>query len=118
MMRSGKRYLHAHPSWDDDGPTTCPECNESPKTFEYAILSCPAREPARNRHNQAVSDLGPDTPVGSSAACLGALSRFIRSTRTAFPLGMFSRRTSAATSTSSQSSNVVSFGYFMSSQES
>jgi len=116
-MRSGKGYLHAHPSWDNDSPTTCSRCNESLETFKHAILSCPTWAPARDHHLQAGSDMGPDAPVWSSATLLGALSRFIRSTRTAFTLGMFSRATSAATSASSCSSYVVSFGYFMSSQE-
>jgi len=117
QMRSGKSYLRAHPSWDSDAPTTCPRCQDAPKTFEHAILHCSAREPGRTRHLQAVLDIGPDAPVWSSAALLGALTRFIKSTATAFPPGMFSRPTSAASSISSRSFNVVSFGYFMSSQE-
>jgi len=117
-MRSRKSYLRAHPSWDDEGPTTCPRCSEAPESFEHAILHCSAREPARNRHLQGVSELGPDAPVWSSGALLGALTRFIRSTATAFPPGMFSRPNPSAGSVSSCSSNVVSFGYFMSSQES
>ena len=117
QMRSGKSYLRAHPSWDDDGPSTCPSCSEAPETFEHAILRCSAKEPARTRHLQGVTELGPDAPVWSSAALLGALARFIRSTATAFPPGMFSRPSSSAGSVSSRSSNVVSFGYFMSSQE-
>jgi len=117
QMRSGKSYLRAHPSWDSDAPTTCPSCLSAPKTFKHAILLCPAKEPSRTRHLQGVLDIGPDAPVWSSAALLGALSRFIKSTATAFPPGMFSRPTSAVSSLSSPSSNVVSFGYFMSSQE-
>jgi len=118
LMRSGKSYLRAHPSWDDDGPTTCPSCSEAPETFAHAILHCPAKEPARTRHLQGVTELGPDAPVWSSAALLGALAHFVRSTATAFPPGMFSRPSSSTCSVSSRSSNVVSFGYFMSSQES
>jgi len=118
QMRSGKSYLHAYPSRSDDAPTTCPSCDEAPETFEHAILQCPAKGPSRARHLQGVSDISPDAPVWSSASLLGALSRFISSTTTAFPPGMFSRTTSSAGSISSQSSNVVSFGYFMSSQES
>ena len=117
QMRSGKSYLRAHPSWDDDGPTTCPSCQHAPETFEHAILQCSAKEPARSRHLHGVLDIGPDAPVWSSAALLGALARFIKSTATAFPPGMFSRPASATSSVSSRSSNVVSFGYFMSSQE-
>jgi len=116
-MRSGKRYLRAHPAWDDDRPTTCPRCNEAPETIQHAVLFCPTREPARNRHLQGVSDLGPDAPIWSSASRLAGLARFMRSTLTAFPPGMLSCPTSAACSVSSRSSAVVSFDYFMSSQE-
>jgi len=118
QKRSGKSYLRGHPSWDSDAPTTCPSCQSAPETFEHAILLCPAKEPSRTRHLQGVLDIGPEAPVWSSAALLGALARFIKSTATAFPPGMFSRPTSAASSASFRSSNVVSFGYFMSSQES
>ena len=118
QMRSGKSYLRAHPFWDDNGPNTCPRCAEAPETFEHAILHCPTKEPARTLHVQGLTGLGPDAPVWHSAALLGALTRYIRSTATAFPPGMFSRPSSSAGSVSSRSSNVISFGYFMSSQES
>jgi len=118
QMRSGKSYLRAHPSWDNDAPTTCPSCQSTPETFEHAILHCSAKEPARTRHLQGVLDIGPDAPIWSSPALLGALARFIKSTATAFPPGMISRPSSSIGSISSHSSNVVSFGYFMSSQES
>jgi len=91
QMRSGKSYLRAHPSWDDDTPITCPRCQNAPATFEHAILHCSAREPARTRHLQGVLDIGPDAPVWSSLALLGALARFINATATAFSPGMFSR---------------------------
>jgi len=116
QMRSGKSYLRAHPSWDSEVPTTCPSCQNAPETFEHAILHCSAKEPARTRHLQGVLDGGPDAPVWSSATLLEALARFIKSTATAFPLGMFSCRSSSA-SVESSCSNVVSFGDFMSSQE-
>jgi len=77
QMRSGKRSLRAHPSWDSDAPTTCPRYLDAPETFEHAILHCWAREPSWTRHLQGVLDLGPDAPVWSSAALLGALARFI-----------------------------------------
>jgi len=64
-----------------------------------------------------VTNFSSDAPVWSSAALLGALTRFIRSTATAFPPPMFSRLSSSPASVSSRSSNVVSFGYFLSSQE-
>jgi len=107
QMRSGKSYLRGYLYWDNDAPTTCPQCGKSPKSFEYVMLPGLTREPARNRHSQAVSYLGPDAPVWCSAALLGALSRFIRSTKTSFPVGMFCRSTSAAASISSRLSNVV-----------
>ena len=91
QMRSGKSYLRAHLAWDDTAPTTCPSCKEALETFEHAILRCPAKRPARTRHLQGVTDIGPDAPVWSSAALLGAFTRFIRSMATAFPTGMFSR---------------------------
>jgi len=117
-MRSWKSYLRAHASWDSDVHTTCPRCQSAPELFEHAILHYSAKEPATTHHLQGVLDVGPDAPVWSSAALLGALARFIKSTATAFPPGMFSRPSSSASSVSSHSSNVVSFGYFMSSQES
>ena len=115
QMKSGKS---AHPSWDSDVPTTCPSCLSAPETFEHTILHCSAKERARTRHLQGVLDVGPDAPVWSSATLLAALARFIKSTATAFPPGMFSRPSSVVSSVASRSSNVVSFGYFMSSQES
>jgi len=118
QMRSGKSYLRALPSCNSDAPTTCPSCQSTPETFEHAILHCSAKEHARTRHLQGVLDIGPKPPIWSSAALLGALAGFIRSTARAFPPGMFSRPTSSVSSGSSRSSNVVSFGYFMSSQES
>jgi len=110
QMRSGKTYLRAHPSWNDGYTlTTYPRCDEAPETFEQAILHCPAKGPARTRHLQCVSNIGPDAPVWSSAPLLGALSHFISSTATAFPPGMFSRPSCSSSSVSSLSSNVVSF---------
>ena len=92
QMRSVKSYLRAHPAWDSDVPATCPTCQSARKSFEHAILHCSAKEPARTRHLQGVLDVGPDARVWSSAARLGALARFIKSTPTAFPPGMFSPR--------------------------
>jgi len=91
QMRSGKSYLRAHPCWDSDVPTTCPSCQSAPETLEHAIVQCSAKEPARTRHLQGVLDIGPDAPVWSSAALLGALARFVKSTATALPPDMFSR---------------------------
>ena len=117
-MRSGQSYRGAHPSWDDHAPTTCPSCEETRERFEHAVLHCSGKEPPRTRHLQGVTGLGPDATVLSSGALLGALTRYIRSTATAFPPGMFSCPSSSIGSVSSRTSNVVSFGYFMSSQQS
>jgi len=114
QMRSGMSYLCAQNSWDNDDTTRCPSCNESQEPFEHAIPSYLVRAPARTCHLQAVSDLGSDTTVWSSAA----LSRLIRLTKTSFPLGIFSRPTSATGSLASPLSDLVSFGYFMASEES
>ena len=73
QMRSGKSYLRAHPSWDDNTLPTCPRCGEAPEHFAHAILHCSAKEPARTHHLQGVTDIGPDTAVRSSAALLVAL---------------------------------------------
>ena len=62
-MRSGKSYLRAHSSWDNDAPTTCPSCQSAPETFQHTILHCSAKEPPRTRHLQGVLDIGPDTLV-------------------------------------------------------
>jgi len=118
QIRSGKSYQRAHPSWDNNVPTTCPSCQSAPETCEDTILHCSAKEPARTRHLHGVLDIGPDAPVWSSAALLGALTCFINSMATPFTPGMFSRPSSSTGSVSSRSSNVVSFGYFMFSQES
>jgi len=118
QMRSGKSYLCAHPSWDDDLPTTCPSCGKAPESFEPAIIHCPAKWPARSRHLQGVCDISPEAPVWSSAPLLWGLARFIKGMATAFAPGMFSRPSYSAESVSSLPSTVVSFGYFMSSQES
>ena len=118
QMRSGKSYLRAHPSWANAGPPDCPSCNEAHETFEYAILDCSAKRPARSRHLQGVTELGPDAPIWSSGALLAALTRFTRCPATAIPTGMFSRPSCWADSVSSHSSKVLSFRYFLWSQES
>jgi len=118
QMRSGKSCTRAHPSWDRDDTTTCLRCLSAPETLEHDILHCSANAPAMTRHLQGVLNIGADAPVWSSAALLGALARFLKSTATAFPPGMFTRPSSAASSVSFRCSNVVSFGYIMSSQES
>ena len=116
QMRSLKSYLCSHPSWDSDRPTTCPSCLSAPQTCEHAILRCSAKEPTRTSHLQGVLGIAPEAPIWFSIAVLGTLSRFIKSTATAFPLGMFSRPSSVVSLVSSRSSNLGSLGYFMSSQ--
>jgi len=40
LMRAGKGYLAAHPTWrSPDADTSCPHCGLEPETFEHAILS-------------------------------------------------------------------------------
>lgn len=108
-----------HLSWDDDLPTTCPSCGAAPETFKHAIIHCPPKGPLRSHHLHGVSDIGPKAPVWFSASLLGRLARFIKATATAFPPGMFFHPSSSSVdSVSSLLSNIVSFGYFMYSQES
>ena len=71
QIRSGKSYLRAHPSWDNDSPPPCPRCKEAPETFAHAILHCPAKQRARTRHLLGVLDMGPNAPVWSSAPSWG-----------------------------------------------
>jgi len=63
QMRSGKSYLRAHLSWDNENPTTCPRFDKASKTFKYAILSCPPSGPSRSCHLQAVTDIDSKAPV-------------------------------------------------------
>lgn len=71
QMRSGNSNIRAHPSWDNDDPTTC---DESLEMFEHAILPCPARAPTRDPPPLVISDLGSNAPICSSATLLSALS--------------------------------------------
>jgi len=88
-MRSGKRYLAAHPSWGNpDTDMSCPLCSEAPQTFEHAILSCPSSACQRSRLLQGISDLDPEAHVWSDQQQLIALAEFIRTTATGFPPGM------------------------------
>jgi len=59
QMRSGKSDLRAHPSWDDDGPTTCPSCSEPPR---------PSRTPSSTA--QQWNPPGPATFRGSLSSVL------------------------------------------------
>jgi len=89
QMRSGKRYLAAHPSWGNpDADLSCPLGCEAPQTFEHAILSCPLSALQRSRLLQGVSDLAPEAQVWSDRQLLIALAEFIRTTATGFPPGM------------------------------
>jgi len=116
QMRSGKSYLCAHPSWANPALTTFPSCEEAHETFEHGMLHCSGKRAARDGPLHGVSELGPDAPVWSSAALLGVLTGFVRSTATEFPPGLFSHPSSSPESVSSRSSNVGSFRYFLSSQ--
>jgi len=89
QMRSGKRYLSAHPSWGNpDADTCCPLCSEASQTFEHAILSCPSSARQRSRLLQGITDLAPEAPIWSDQQLLIALAEFIRTTATGFPPGM------------------------------
>ena len=88
-MRSGNRYLAAHPSWDNpDTDRCCVLCSEAPQTFEHAILSCLSSACQRSRLLQGVSDLNPEGPIWCDQQLLIALAEFIRTTATGFPPGM------------------------------
>jgi len=116
-MRSDKSYCMAHPLSDSTKSKTCQRCGDGPETFDYAIIGCPAKAPARDRPLQGGSELSPDTPILSFVALLHTLSRFIRSTHTALPAGMLDHPSSAALSVSSDVSSMSSFCYILSSQE-
>ena len=89
MMRSGIRYLAAHPSGDNpDADTSCPLCSLAPQTFEHAITSCPSSPSQRSRLLQWVSNLAPEAPIWSDQKLLIALAEFIRTTTTGFPPGL------------------------------
>jgi len=63
--RSGRSYLRAYPSWDNDAPTPCPSGAEAADIFAHASLDCSSKDPARIRHFQGIPDIGPDAPIWS-----------------------------------------------------
>ena len=78
QMRLVKSYLAAHPSWYNESPeTTCPHCASAPETLEHAVLHCPDKSRERHFLLDAVSSLGPDSPVWSNSSLIHALGRFI-----------------------------------------
>jgi len=89
QMRSGKRYLAAHPSGsDEDLDTTCPRCKIGPESFQHAILTCPARQQARDLPLKGVSSLAHDATTWTDPLRIRALGGLITDTKTGFPPDM------------------------------
>lgn len=91
QIQARKSYLAAHPSrWSEDPVTLCPRCLLDEETFDYVILTCPARSIARNRLLGAVSSIrrtalyGPTHPSSPRSANTSQLPRQV-SPRTWFP---------------------------------
>ena len=98
QMRSGKSYLAAHPSWSDEDPDpTCPRSGIGPESFQHAILTCPAREQARDLLLKAVSSLAHDATTWSDHLLIRALGEYITTTKTGFPPDMLPDRYSPPT---------------------
>jgi len=89
QMRSGKSYLAAHPSWsDEEADPTCPRCEVGPESFQHAILTCPARQQARDLLLKDVSSLAHDATTWTDPLLIRALGEYITDTRTGFPPDM------------------------------
>jgi len=89
QMRAGKSYLAAHPSWSEEDPNlACPLCEIEPETFQHTILSCPAREKARDLLLKDVSSLGQDANLWTKPLLLHAFGEYIVTTKTGFPPDM------------------------------
>ena len=89
QMRSGKSYLAAHPSWsDEEADPTCPPCEVGPESFQHAILTCPARQQARDLLLKDVSSLAHDATTWTDPLLIRALGEYITDTRTGFPPDM------------------------------
>jgi len=90
QMRAQKIYLPTHPSWSRvDEPRHCPRCGEEEETFSHAILRRQSTSYHRERLLQGLSDVGPDSPLGSDKQLLLALANFIQATGTNYPPDMF-----------------------------
>ena len=89
QMRSAKSYLAAHPSWSDENPDpTCPRCEKGPKSFQHAVLTCPARTRVRNLRLKEVSSLAHDASIWSDPTLIRALGEYITETKTGLPPDM------------------------------
>ena len=85
QMRSGKSCLAAHTSWYNEHPDiTCPRCDSAPETLKHTVLYCPNKSREQHRLLEAVSSLGPDSPIWSDSTRLHPLGCFISVTRTGF----------------------------------
>jgi len=97
-MRSGASYLAAHISWwSRDCSTLCPFCEEDDKSFQHAILLCPAKAQPRLTHPSGVDDGGPDSPLWLSVPFLRGLAEYLYATHTGFPPTMLHIRANTAT---------------------
>ena len=86
QMRTHNSYLAAHPSWwSEDPDTTCPRCRSDDKSFEHAILHCPARSRLRSRYLEPSRLLHADSPLWDNKEHLHALSQYLSATRTGVP---------------------------------
>jgi len=93
QMRSAKSYLAAHPSWSNEDPDkTCPRCRIGPESFQHAILTCPAREQARDPLLKEVSSLAHDATTWSDPVLIRALGEYITIMKTGFPPDMLPDR--------------------------
>ena len=89
QMRSGKSYLTAHPSWSDEDPDpTCPRCEIGPESFQHALLTCLARQRARDLLLKDVSSLAHDVTTWTDPLLIRALGEYITDTKTGFPPDM------------------------------
>ena len=86
QMRAHKSYLAAHPSWwSEDPDTSCPRCRLETKTFEHAILLCPAKSSQRARYLEPTLSHRADSPLWDDKNLLHALSQYLSATKTGFP---------------------------------
>jgi hypothetical protein len=81
QMRLGKSYLLGHTNWVHPDPEPCPLCNMELETMEHALLTCSARDYARDQ-------FPPDLTLAeawSSPDILKILGNYITYTRTGYP---------------------------------
>jgi hypothetical protein len=88
QMRSQKSYLAGHHDWAHDSLPHCPRCGGEPESLDHAILTCPSTAYPRARLLQAVTDIGPESPLWSDLGLLLSLSDFIKATKLGFPPSM------------------------------